>query len=377
MYPKVYLAIDNCVLYKRWTRPDEWAKIIRDIGINYIEASADNELDPLYTGEEHLARWVGEVRDAQEKYSVKIANLYSGHGSYTTLGIAHPEASVRKQMVNCFFKPLIKIAGQLDCGMGFFAHAFENRALQSPDIYAQYVKFVEDALVEINTFAGEVGCGDLGIEKMYTPHQYPWRNDDVKELLRNVTRRSAHDFYFTEDVGHHAPKFTKPNMQYLSDNIRGVWLGSDEAYRLAHTKGDNVSECIQREVENNPQLFMSDTEGGCYETLRELGCYSPIIHLQQTNGALSAHLPFTDSENKKGIITGEKVLRTLKESYDRPIDTSMPKRVENIYMTLELFSGTTSIMNDVLDDCRESAKYWRKFIPKDGIYLDELIKMLD
>ena len=62
MYPRIYLAINNCVLYKRWTRPDEWGRIIRDMGIYYIEASADNELDPLYTGEEHLRRWVDEVR---------------------------------------------------------------------------------------------------------------------------------------------------------------------------------------------------------------------------------------------------------------------------------------------------------------------------
>lgn len=375
VYPKIYLAIDNCVLYKRWTRPDEWAKIISDMGIYHIEASADNELDPLYTGKEHIKRWINEVLEAQSKYGVKVANIYSGHGSYTTLGMAHPEASVRKQMIEGFFKPLIEVAGQLECGMGFFAHAFENRALQNPDMYAQYVKFVEDALVEINTYAGEVGCKDLGIEKMYTPHQYPWRNADVKTLLHNVTSRSGRDFYFTEDVGHHAPKFAKPNLELLSNNIRGVWLGSDEAYRLA--RNNDTAQCIKQEIENNPQLFMSDTEGGCYETLRSLGCYSPIIHLQQTNGEVSAHLPFTKKENEKGIIKGKEILKAIKESYDSPVDTSMPKRAKNIYLTLELFSGTTSIMNDVLDDCRESAQYWRKFIPEDGICLDELIKKLD
>lgn len=377
MYPRIYLAIDNCVLYKRWTRPDEWGRIIRDMGIYYIEASADNELDPLYTGEEHLRRWVDEVREAQEKYAVKVANLYSGHGSYTTLGMAHPEASVRKQMVERFFKPLVNVAGQLGCGMGFFAHAFENRALQSPELYAQYVRYVEDALVEINTYAGEVGCGDLGIEKMYTPHQYPWRNQDVRELLGNVTRRSGRSFYFTEDVGHHNPKFVRPRLEFKNQTTRGVWLGSDEAYDRINTTFDRICDDIQKEVEKNPQLFMSDAEGGCYETLRELGCYSPIVHLQQTNGALSAHLPFTERENAKGIITGERVLRALKESYDRPPDSSMPNRVENIYLTLEIFSGTTSIMPDVLDDCHKSAEYWRQYIPEDGLPLDQLVGRLD
>ena len=160
----------------------------------------------------------------------------------------------------------------------------------------------------------------------------------------------------------------------MDDNLRGVWLGSDKAYSLANSKAS--LDDVNQDIKDNPQLFMKDTEVGCYETLRELGCYSPIIHLQQTNGETSAHLPFTESENKKGIIKGKKVLLALKESYDRPNDESMPKRVDNIYMTLELFSGTTSIMNDVLDDCRESVCYWRKFIPEDGVSLDKLVERL-
>lgn len=373
MYPKIYLAIDNCLLYKRWTRPDEWARIFRDLGIFCVEASADNELDPLYTGEEHLKRWVNEAREAEEKYGVKVANLYSGHGSYTTLGMAHPEFSVRKQIVDKFFKPLINISGQLNAGMGFFAHAFEHRALQSPDSYLQYVKYVEDALVEINTYAGQVGCGDLGIEKMYTPHQYPWRNDDVRELLHNVTVRSGRNFYFTEDVGHHSPKFVAPKKESLLGEMRDTWLGSDEAYRLARLGGVDAWESVKREVNSNPQLFISEKEGGCYETLSALGCYSPIVHLQQTNGHSSSHLPFTEAGHQKGIITAEKILRSIKKSYDRPEDSSMPKRVDKIYLTLELFSGTTSFMNDVLDDCKRSAEYWRRFIPEDGITLDKLV----
>ena len=50
MYPRIYLAIDNCFASKRWSTPADWMKVISDAGIYYVEASADNECDPLYSG---------------------------------------------------------------------------------------------------------------------------------------------------------------------------------------------------------------------------------------------------------------------------------------------------------------------------------------
>ena len=101
-YPRIYLALDNCLFYKRYTTPDAWSEVTKEMGVDYIEASADTELDPLYMGEAYLADWVGAVKDAEVRYGVKVCNLYSGHGSYTTLGIAHPDARVRNNMVRNF-----------------------------------------------------------------------------------------------------------------------------------------------------------------------------------------------------------------------------------------------------------------------------------
>lgn len=375
MYPRIYLAIDNCVFYKRWTRPDEWAEKIFNLGLRYIEASADTELDPLYMGKHYLRDWVESVQEAEQKYGVKVCNLYSGHGTYTTLGLAHTEESVRKHMIEDWFFPMAEITGRLNCGMGFFAHAFNHTILQDHDEYARYVDILTDALAQINRYAHSVGCGHLAIEQMYTPHQYPWRRNETKRLIADVSRRSGYNFYFTEDVGHHHPKFLRPTKETF---IRGenVWLGSDNAFRLHREHGMDAWDQIEADMDKNQHLFTAKTDCECYETLKQLGCYSPIIHLQQTSGQQSAHLPFTPKENERGIITGEKILRALKESYDQPVDGTMPERVSDIYLTLELFSGTTSIMTEVLDDCAASVAYWRRFIPEDGLPLDELVSML-
>lgn len=234
MYPRIYLAIDNCVFYKRWTDPDEWAQKIKELGVRYIEASADTELDPLYMGPAYFYDWVQKVKEAEKKHDVKVCNLYSGHGTYTTLGLTHPDVRVRRNMVENWFFPMVRAAGELDCGMGFFAHALKHEILQSSEQYEQYVALLVDLLAEINRYAEMVGCKKLGIEQMYTPHQYPWRLKDAQNLLLRVTEKSGRSFYFTEDLGHHHIKFRKPTeAQFRETDGKGLWLGSDMAYRLA------------------------------------------------------------------------------------------------------------------------------------------------
>jgi sugar phosphate isomerase/epimerase len=376
-YPKICLAIDNCFAYKRWTRPEEWCDVIAGLGIQYAEASADNELDPLYMGPEYLARWVEAVRKAQRAAGIRVANLYSGHSTYTTLGLTHTDEGVRRRLIELWFKPMIAIAGALDAGFGFFAHAFPHEALQNAALYQETVEILTRGLIELNQYALSRGCGKMGIEQMYSPHQYPWTISGTRELIRGVTQKSGSSFYFTEDLGHHRSVFQKPDGPRLNGicgkRKRGAWLGSDRAFALAEA-GDLPS--VREELALTGHLFEEQKDGDCYAWLRELGAYSPIIHLQQTNGRCSSHLPFTAENNAWGIIDGGRVLQALKAAYDKPME-EMPAKCETIYLTLELFAETGVIMRDFMDDLRESVSYWRQWIPRDGMYLDELVSRAD
>lgn len=381
-YPKIYLTMDNCVFYKRFCRPEEWAEKMKEMGVYYVEASADTELDPLYMGPEYLRDWKDQVQAACDKYGIHIGNLYSGHGTYTTLGMAHYDERVRRNMVENWFFPMVDMCSELDCGLGFYAHAFNQDVLQSKETYDAYVDLLYDQLAAVNSYAGEKGCKPLNVEKMYTPHQFPWRMTDIHDMVKEVSGRSGRGFYFTEDLGHHHIKFVRPTREdaerfVQEGRTKGLWLGTDKAFDLWDEGGLANWQQIEAEMDANPQVFSPREDGDCYEMLRRYGCYAPIIHLQQTNGLFSEHRPFTPEENAKGRINGADVLRALKESYDAPEEAGMPPRVENIYLTLELFSGTTSIMHDVLADCAESVRYWRQFIPEDGMELDKLTEILD
>jgi len=192
-----------------------------------------------------------------------------------------------------------------------------------------------------------------------------------------VTARSGRDFYFTEDVGHHGTRFVRPDRSALEGGgARGLWLGTDRAFSLAEQGGSAAWERISADMDANPQLFSSAEDADCYAWLERLGCFSPIVHLQQTDGRSSAHLPFTEEQNRRGKITGDRVLRALKRSYDRPPPAGMPARCGDIYLTLEMFSATTSIPHDLLLDYRTTVSYWRQFVPEDGLGLDLLVDRL-
>lgn len=389
-YPKVYLAVDNCFASKRWTRPDDWARVIRSLGVTYIEASADTELDPLFMGREYLKRWVEATKEAEVKHGVKVANLYSGHGTYSTLGLAHTDKEVRRRMIDHWFKPLIDTAVSLGAGMGFFAHAFPDHVLQDYKLYDSYIEILYSGLAELNAYALEVGCGELGVEQMYSPHQVPWRIEGTRDLLRKVSERSGRSFYFTEDTGHHHTKFNYPSLSAVQDAVKkyvesgeasSIWLGTEKSYELMRACKsteeavlNRTVEAIMNEVEENPQMFSAKEDNDCYEWLSQIGCYSPIVHLQQTDGLSSSHAHFTEENNEKGIIDGDKLLTSIKKSYDMNQEEGMPAKCKKIYLTMEAFASTASFNEQTLKDYAESIEYWRKYIPEDGLPLDQLVK---
>jgi hypothetical protein len=83
-YPKIYLTMDNSFAAKRWTTPEEWARIIQDFGITCIEASADTEADPFYCGTEYLDEWIDHVRRASQTHGVRVVNFCTGYTTYRT-----------------------------------------------------------------------------------------------------------------------------------------------------------------------------------------------------------------------------------------------------------------------------------------------------
>ena len=49
--------------------------------------------------------------------------------------------------------------------------------------------------------------------------------------------------------------------------------------------------------------------------------------------------------------------------------------MKKIYLTLEMFASTSELQQDVNRKLEKTVRYWRRFIPEDGLKLDELINL--
>ena len=228
---------------------------------------------------------------------------------------------------------------------------------------------------------------------MYSPHQIPWTIEGTKDLLAQVYELSSVPFYTTIDTGHQSGqrRFQKPekevllkSMEHYQKNRKITFPGwvllmpINYLKVLPSWKNGNIPGLQTRfsKFLKATRICLPNHYCSPYKWLEELGCYSPIIHLQQTDGTFSRHLPFTMSNNEKGVIDGRRVLESLKISYDDEHGLDIPK-VDNIYMTIEVFLSTASVNYLSLLELEETVKYWRQYIPEDGMNLKEIVSKLN
>ena len=393
-FPVVSLAIDNCFASKRWTKPAEWMEVARDLGVACVEASADTEADPMYCGEPYMDDWANEVVRCGEATGVRVVNLYSGHGTYATLGLGHTDERVRQRLRDLWVKPMIQTAAKLHAGLGFYCHAFPESVLQDPGLYAAQQELLFEQLGQIATYAVDQGVSTIGIEQMYSPHQIPWTIDGARDFVAQAFRRSGAPIYLTIDTGHQTGqhRFLRPSAARIVARASeatargddgGLWLGprrARERFEACVSRGGAVSDpdlaFMMAEMDRSPFLFSTPQDGDPYAWLEALGCFSPIVHLQQVTKAASAHLPFTAETNSQGIIHPEKVLRSILKSYERPHPDRLPRSTKEISLTLEIFSGTAETPAEIIAKLRASVSWWRRAVPQDGRRLDELVATL-
>jgi hypothetical protein len=67
------------------------------------------------------------------------------------------------------------------------------------------------------------------------------------------------------------------------------------------------------------------------------------------------------------------VLKAIARSYEKKEEVGMPPRCDNIFLSFEIFASNTEFSYDIIKKMKESVDYWRQFIPKDGLPLNELL----
>ena len=261
-------------------------------------------------------------------------------------------------------------------------------------IPATSVPSVHTEAQDIGAFAEENGNVKVCIEAMYAPQQTPWTIEGTKDFLKNIYAVAGHPIYTTVDVGHMTGqrKFRKPTEKQVQADFQkaleagrgssNLWLVSERAYDIfadcvrKKMPKEEATSLVMREVERYPYQFSTDErDSDLYAWIEELACYSPIMHIQQTDGITASHAPFTKENNAKGIVDGKKILETIAASYEKE-EPGMPPKVDKIVLALELFTSNVDHPRDIKARFTETCRYWKQFIPEDGMRLSELLERL-
>ena len=213
-YPKVYLTIDNCFAIKRWVRPREWMKVIHDIGdVACIQASTDNEIDPLFNTPAFRDEWVNEVRQGEKQYGFKVVCFYSGYATYRTVGLTSWAQSSREALKNRYFKKTVDLAAKLGAQVGNMLNAFSEPVLCDPKLFHETEEILIDNLADMARYASDKNV-TFGYEQMYTPTQGMWTIEGCIQCMKKVASRADAPMYLTIDTAHQVGQhlFFKPSV---------------------------------------------------------------------------------------------------------------------------------------------------------------------
>jgi hypothetical protein len=381
--PKIYLVLDNCFALKRWVRPLDWSRIGREIGFGYIQASTDNEIDPLFSTEDYMDEWFDAVLRAQDRTGVRVINFYTGYQTYRTVGLAHFNEGMVSNIRDNWINKLIERGSRAGMkGLGFSWFAFPDYVMQDSHAYGAMERKIQSILSAIGNFAYEHNQFQVSIEQMYVPYQPPFTIEQSERYLRECYAPHHHPIYITLDTGHMIgqSRYTRPKVTEIADSLRAgkpdIWLGPDEIYddwRRYNGSSDIYAAALSLEerLDEYPYFFTEPGDKDVYIWFSRLAKYSPIVHMQQTDGITGGHKAFTPENNRSGIINGEDLFKAIKASYDDTADIIPP--VQDIYLSFELFFSNMQSSREILRELKQTLDYWRRYVPEDGMRLSEVI----
>jgi sugar phosphate isomerase/epimerase len=299
--PSVTYGTNTCFAVKRWPEPDEWTRIVAELGIENVQFSLDLA-DPVLSGAPETYR---ETRDAAERRGIRIVSAFTGFVGYAQNLLGHPDASLRAAAED-WYRAAIAAAGQLGArAFGGHIGAMSVREFQDPETRNTAVRRTKEAVLRLTEDAKDHGLEALLWEIMPVAREYPATFDEVDELLASFDGRSSVPVRLCLDTGHAC--------------LDG---GSPE--------------------ERDP-----------YAWLERYGEHAWTIHLQQTDGVFDRHWPFAAQFNEQGIIEPDQVVALVE---------ALPQdEVELMFEPVHAFEAPDQ---QVIDDLAASVEYWRDAVAR-------------
>jgi sugar phosphate isomerase/epimerase len=301
----VRLGINTCFAVKRWPRPVDWARVVRDdLGLDLVELSLDL-LEGFGTDEgRHLV--AAENQAAMADAGLSAVGTFTGLVGYSHNLLLHPDPVARAAALR-WYEAVIDLTGELGlAGTGGHVGAMSAPDWRDPDARATRWTDLKASLATLSARARRAGLVYFLIENL-VPVREPATMAQVADLL-------------TAGDDEHVP------------------IGA--CLDLGHM-------CVEG---------TTGTERDPYAWLTRFGAELFEVQLQQSDSAGDHHWAFTPERNRQGRIEAGRVLDTLAAT-----------GVEDVTLILEMIPGWEESDDQLRADLAASAEYWRAAIDARGM----------
>jgi D-erythrulose 1-phosphate 3-epimerase len=298
------LGINTCFAVKRWPTAAAWAAVVRDeLGLDLVQHSLD--LVDLDTDDWDLRQQASELRRECEQAGLALHSTFTGLGAYSANLLLHPQSVRRNRAVSMFQRVIDFTAAAGARSTGGHVGAYSIADWRDPARRAELWAELRNSLGSLAAHAHGRGLTSLMVENLAAARE-PSTMAGMRSLLTPGDEQHV-PIVACLDVGHQC---------------------------VPGTSGD----------ETDP-----------YAWLEQLGALSPVVQLQQSDALADHHWPFTPELNAAGRIEAGRVLRAIEAS-----------GVREVALILEVIPAFEADDDQVLDDLRASAEYWRQALAAFG-----------
>ncbi|HEU4784240.1 MAG TPA: TIM barrel protein [Ktedonobacterales bacterium] len=302
MTQRIHLGINTCFAVKRWPEPEQWIRIItQDLGLDCCQFSLDL-VDPLLDADATRA-YAEETRQRAADAGLYLHSSFTGLAAYSWSHLLHPNPALRQAAMQ-WYERAIAFTAQLGAhGTGGHLGAYSVADSADTERSQQLLAELRGRLQSLARVAAEHSLDFLLFENMAVPREFGYNIEEAR-WLAEITTDGGVPLVLCLDVGHPCALHTGTT----SDDYR-AWL----AERWPTT---------------------------------------PVIHLQQTDRTGDHHWPFTQEYNQRGIVEATPIIAALTKWQRLP-------ETDDIYLFLEPIHPFEADETSVLDELRESVRYWR------------------
>lgn len=296
---KIALGFNCNCFTNRYDEPEEWTRICRELGVRQVMFNVDL-IDPWWPWGLQR-RLCDRTLEACARNGVAIRASFGGHHGHQHY-LGHPDPRARRAAEG-FFRRAIRQSAYL--GAGSFGTCFailSARTQADPDLREDVLQSAIQAYHRLARYGARVGLKALAYEATSVPRETCAtfaENDRILEACADM----AVPMRVCLDMGH---------------RYRGGL--PEEADHLAW--------------------------------IRRYGERCDVIDCQQTDLEASRHWPFTDENNRKGVVRPEEVVKAIEDSGAAEVLLAFELRTAAFHPQEEGF----------VRDLEASVQYWRRWV---------------